>query len=204
MEVQDAIPAGLPLMAEVGCTISFNSDSDEMARRLNVEAGKAVKYGRQTEEEALAFVTINPAKQLGIDTQTGSIEVGKDADLAVWSGPPLSSLSKCERTFVDGRELFSIEQDAAHRKTIAAERSRLIQKLLADGKKAKADGDEKKDDAGAPTDSPGPRRRGPRPPQLAGMTDAEVDALQAYYLDVMERGRPVNEAGACGCGLGHE
>ncbi len=124
VEVQDAIPYAGPLQTQVGVLTSYNSDSDEMARRMNVEAGKAAKYsgGRISEEEALKFVTINPAKQLMIDAKVGSLEVGKDADIAVWSGPPLSSLSRCERTFVDGRELFSLEKDGAMREKNRAER----------------------------------------------------------------------------------
>ena len=82
-------------------------------------------------EEALKLVTINPAIQLGIEKRVGSLEAGKDADFAVWSGPPLSSLSRCERTFVDGREYWAFEKDEDHRKWIEMERRRLIQKVLA-------------------------------------------------------------------------
>ena len=133
VEVQDAIPYAGPIMHDVGVVVSYNSDSDELARRMNVEAGKVVKYSRGTipPEEALKFVTLNPARQLKIDTHTGSIESGKDADLAIWSGPPLSSLSRCEATYVDGRCLFSLEQDQQRRAWIGEERARLIQKILA-------------------------------------------------------------------------
>lgn len=137
VEVQDAIPYAGPIMHDVGVVVSYNSDSDELARRLNVEAAKAVKYsgGRITPEEALKFVTINPAIQLGIADRVGSLEPGKDADLAVWSGPPLSSFSRCVATYIDGREYFSLERDAALRRANAAERTRIIQKILAEGKK---------------------------------------------------------------------
>ncbi|MBK7403645.1 MAG: amidohydrolase family protein [Phycisphaerales bacterium] len=149
VEVQDAIAQAGPLQTEVGVLTSYNSDSDELARRLNVEAGKAVKYsgGRLGEEDALRFVTINPAKQLGIDGRVGSIEVGKDADLAIWSGDPLSAFSKCEATYVDGREYFSLEQDARLREVNAKERARIIQKILAEGApKAKPKGDDQSAD----------------------------------------------------------
>ncbi len=132
VEVQDAIPYAGPLQTEAGVLTSYNSDSDELARRMSWEAAKAVKYsdGELQGAEALAFVTMNPAIQLGIDQRVGSIEVGKDADLAIWTGDPLSSLSRCVATWVDGREYFSIERDAAHRARIASERERLIQKAL--------------------------------------------------------------------------
>ncbi|XVJ60202.1 MAG: amidohydrolase family protein [Tepidisphaera sp.] len=132
VEVQDAIPFAFPLMHRVGVLCSFNSDDSELARRLNTEAAKAVKYGRLSDEEALAFVTLNPAKQLKIDAFVGSVEEGKQADLVVWSGHPLSSLTRCERTFVDGVQRFSIEQDAHLRAQNAADRERITQKLLKD------------------------------------------------------------------------
>ena len=108
--------------------VSFNSDSDELARRMNTEAAKAVRYGGISKEEALKFVTINPAIQLGIADRVGSIEVGKDADLALWSGDPLSVYSACERTWVDGREMFSVERDVELRKANAEARRRVVRR----------------------------------------------------------------------------
>jgi imidazolonepropionase-like amidohydrolase len=139
VEVQDAIPFAGPINHEVGLLTSYNSDSDDVARRMHVEAGKAYKYAKMSgidmsEQEALAFVTTNPAIQLGIDERVGTLESGKDADIAVWSGHPLSSLSRCEMTFVDGKLLFSRELDAQMREAIASERQRLIQKILSEGK----------------------------------------------------------------------
>jgi imidazolonepropionase-like amidohydrolase len=136
VEVQDAIPENGAILHEAGVNVSFNSDSDDLARRMNVEAAKAVKYGGVPREEALRFVTLNPAVQLGIGDRVGSLEPGKDADFAIWSGDPLSSLSRCEATWVDGREYFSLEQDAAHRARIAAERRRLIDLALRTPEKA--------------------------------------------------------------------
>ena len=97
---------------------------------MNIEAAKAVKYGGVAKAEALKFVTLNPAKQLSIDERVGSLEAGKDADFVVWSGDPLSTCAKCEQTWIDGRRYFSLEEDAAARKVIAAERQRIIQKIL--------------------------------------------------------------------------
>jgi len=130
-EVIDAIPYNGALMHDVGVVVSYNSDSDELARRLNTEAAKAVKYGGVSEEEALKFVTINPAKQLRIDSRVGSIEVGKDADFVIWSGSPLSAYSMCEQTWIDGRKYFDREEDREMNAEVQKERTVLIQKVLA-------------------------------------------------------------------------
>lgn len=146
-EVFDAIPSNGSIMHDAGVVVSFNSDSDELARRMNGEAAKAVKYGGVEPSEALKFVTLNPAKQLMIDDRVGSIEAGKDADVVVWSGSPLSSMSRCERTFVDGVERFSLERDAELRARARSERDRLIQAIigadrLEKAKKAEEDGED--------------------------------------------------------------
>ncbi|MHC4470492.1 MAG: amidohydrolase, partial [Planctomycetota bacterium] len=137
VEVQDAIPENGAIMHEVGVCVSFNSDSSELARRLNVEAAKGVKYGRMTPEDALKLVTLFPARQMKIDQFVGSLEPGKHADFAVWSKDPLSTTAVCERTWIDGREYFSLEKDEAHRRRIEGERERLIQKALAAKEKKK-------------------------------------------------------------------
>lgn len=135
-EVYDAIPWNGALMREAGVLVSFNSDDAELARRLNTEAAKAVKYGGVPPAEALQFVTLNPAKQLRIQDRVGSIEPGKDADFVVWSGSPLSTLSRVEQTWIDGRRYFSLEDDAAMRAADAAERTALIQRAIAVRQKA--------------------------------------------------------------------
>ena len=135
-------------MHDVGVVTSINSDSADHARRLNTEAAKLVKYGGMTSEDALKLVTINPAIQLGIDDRVGSVEVGKDADLAIWSGNPLSYTSRCERTFVDGRELFSIERDDELRAEANRERQRIIQKILSKSKPKDKDSKGEDDEAG--------------------------------------------------------
>jgi imidazolonepropionase-like amidohydrolase len=129
VEVTDAIPYNAAIMTKVGLNVAINSDDAEMARRLNQEAAKSVKYGGLTEEEALKMVTINPAKMLHVDSKVGSIKAGKDADLVVWSDNPLSIYAKAEKTMVDGIVYFDREKDAQMRKQLQAERSRLIAKM---------------------------------------------------------------------------
>jgi imidazolonepropionase-like amidohydrolase len=129
-EVNDAIPYNGAIMHALGINVAFNSDDAEMARRLNQEAAKAVKYGGVPEEEALKFVTLNPAKMLHIDARTGSLKVGKDADVVLWSDHPLSIYARPEKTFVDGTAYFDAERDAALRLEMKAERARLTAKML--------------------------------------------------------------------------
>jgi imidazolonepropionase-like amidohydrolase len=111
MEVREAIPHNGALMHRQGLVVSFNSDDAEMARRLNQEAAKAVKYGGLTEEEAWKFVTLNPAKMLHLEQRMGSLKVGKDADIVIWNNNPLSVYAQVEKTFVDGRCYFDREED---------------------------------------------------------------------------------------------
>ncbi|HEV2129975.1 MAG TPA: amidohydrolase [Longimicrobiaceae bacterium] len=110
VEAWDAIPHNPALMAERGVSVSINSDSGERVRRLYQEAAKAVKYGGASEEEALAMITINPARHLGVQDRVGSIEVGKDADLAIFNGHPFAPASRVEMTLVDGRVYFDRAQ----------------------------------------------------------------------------------------------
>lgn len=134
LEVQDAIAYNAAIMNKVGLNVAINSDDGEMARRLNQEAAKTIKYGGLSEEQAFDMVTINPAKMLHIDKQTGSIKKGKDADLVLWSDNPLSVYAKAEKTMVDGIVFFDREKDAVLRKEIASERNRIIQKLIEEKK----------------------------------------------------------------------
>lgn len=131
-EVMDAIPYNAVLMAKAGINTCINSDDAEMGRRLNQEAAKSVKYGGMAEEDALKMVTLNPAKALHIDQYVGSLEVGKDADLVVWSDHPLSVYAVAKMTFVDGRRLFDRDSDLAMRTQVATERTALINKMMAD------------------------------------------------------------------------
>jgi imidazolonepropionase-like amidohydrolase len=125
MEAYDAIAYNAAVLVRHGVVTSVNSDSDERARRLNIEAAKTMRYGGLTEEEALKLVTLNPAIQLGIDKRTGSIDVGKDADVVVWSAHPFSVYAHPEQTFVDGELLFDRQADIARRPQLEAERKAL-------------------------------------------------------------------------------
>jgi hypothetical protein len=140
-EVNDAIPYNAALMNEQGVVVAINSDDAEMGRRLNQEAAKAVKYGGMSEEDALKMVTLNPAKLLHLDDRMGSLKIGKDGDVVVWSDHPLSILAKVEQTIVDGIVMYDIERDAEMRKTNQAEKARIISMMLDDnnsGRKKRA------------------------------------------------------------------
>lgn len=125
MEAYDAIPYNAAIMTRHGVVVSLNSDSDERARRLNIDAAKMMRYGGLTEEEALKLVTLNPAIQLGIDSRVGTIDVGKDADVAIWNAHPLSVYARVEQTFVDGELVFDRQADIARRPQLEAERKML-------------------------------------------------------------------------------
>lgn len=125
LEAYDAIPYGVAIHVENGVRATINSDSDERVRRLNVDAAKLMRYGGLTEDQALATITINGAWQLGMDQRTGSIEVGKDADLSIWNAHPLSVYARVERTMIEGETYFDRAQDAANRAKLAEERAAL-------------------------------------------------------------------------------
>ena len=127
IEAYDAIPYNAAIMTRAGVVVSMNSDSDERARRLNIEAAKAMHWGELTEEQALKLITLNPAIQLGIQERVGSIEVGKDADVAIWNAHPFSVYARVDTTFVDGAVYFDRAQDLARRADLAKERTTLEQ-----------------------------------------------------------------------------
>ena len=145
-EVRYAIPYNATIMHNAGVLVAINSDDANQMRRLNQEAAKSIKYGGMSEEEALKMVTINPAKMLHLDDHMGSITIGKDADVVLWSGHPLSVYTIAEKTIIDGKVYYDLEKDQANRDYIATERARLIQKM----KGAKK--------AGAPTRKGGSRQ----------------------------------------------
>lgn len=128
VEAFDAIPFNATLLMKKGVLVSLNSDSAELMRRLNTEAAKAVKYGGATEDEALAMITINPAKQLAIDSYVGSIEVGKQADLTVYDKHPLSSYAKVQKVLIDGQVYFERDKDLTERSVRDAQKKGLIEK----------------------------------------------------------------------------
>jgi imidazolonepropionase-like amidohydrolase len=131
IEAYDAIPYNAAIMQKKGVLVSLNSDDAggaELMRRLNTEAGKMVKYGGLTDEEALEMITINPAKQLAIDKYVGSIEAGKQADLVIYDKDPLSMYSKVEKVFIDGKSYFDRDSDLSERPKKDAQKNGLIQK----------------------------------------------------------------------------
>ena len=148
IEAYDAIPYNAAILVRGGVNTSVNSDSNERARRLNIEAAKTMKYGDLTEEEALKLITLNPAWQLGIQDRVGSIDIGKDADLAIWSAHPFSVYARVELTLIDGEVFFDRQQDIARRADIERERAALEQ---AEPNRPPAQG-------GEPPSAPRPRR----------------------------------------------
>jgi imidazolonepropionase-like amidohydrolase len=128
IEAIDAIPFNATLMMKKGILVSLNSDDAELMRHLNSEAGKAMKYGGATETEALAMVTLNPAKQLGIDKTVGSIEVGKDADLVLYDSFPLSDFAKVQKVLIDGTVYFDRDKELVAQAAKDTEKKRLIDK----------------------------------------------------------------------------
>jgi imidazolonepropionase-like amidohydrolase len=190
IEVMDAIPWNGAMLHSAGVLVSFNSDSNELARRMNMEAAKGVRYGNLSPEEALKLVTLNPAKQLRIDAHTGSLEVGKDADFAVWNGDPLSSFTRCEETWVDGVRRYARIADEIAASEVARARAALI---------AKATASPSARDAGsAGTGESGRGRRG-RPNSL--MDRMLEDRENTIWLRIARGLEPIpSRQGDCGCG----
>ncbi|MDA1007605.1 MAG: amidohydrolase family protein [Planctomycetota bacterium] len=197
IEVMDAIPYAGAMMHDVGVLVSFNSDSNEMARRLNLEAAKAVRYGGIDPSEALKFTTVNPAIQLGIGDRTGSLEPGKDADLVVWSGDPLSNFSKCESTWIDGACYFDLASDLAMRARDASLRTTLIAAAIS----SSSSGGPVKD--GASTDRPRRGRRGgdSAPTGAPTLLSRLLDESDHIPLEAWRSGFGPNEMmpTQCGC-----
>jgi imidazolonepropionase-like amidohydrolase len=146
-EAYEGIPYNVALLSSAGVLTTVNSDSSELARRLNLDAAKAMKYGGMSEEEAMKLCTINAAKQLGIDHRVGSIEVGKDADVVLWTAHPLSTYARPEMTLIEGVVYFDRATDLANREKLKAEKTELLareKKMKDDDKKAKEKAGEKK------------------------------------------------------------
>ncbi len=128
VEAYDAIPHNAAIMVRKGVLVSVNSDDAELMRRLNTEAAKTMKYGGLTEDEALALITINPAKQLDLDNRVGSIEAGKDADLVLFDKHPLSSFAKVQKVLIDGTVYFDRDTDISERNRRQLEKQKLLDK----------------------------------------------------------------------------
>src|SRR5437016_8092893 len=128
VEAIDAIPYNAAILQKKGVVVSLNSDDEELMRRLNTEASKVMKYGGLTENEALAMITLNPAKQLGVDNRVGSIEVGKDADLVIYDKHPLSNFAKVQKVLIDGTVYFDRDTEISALSGHQAEKQKLIDK----------------------------------------------------------------------------
>lgn len=135
LEAYDATIYNARILMEAGVTTSLHSDDNEIASRMNWEAGKMLRTGL-TEEQALSLVTNQSAKVIAIDEKVGSLEPGKDGDFVLWSGNPLSQFTRAEETWIDGRRYFSLAEDALLRERIQKERSELIQAILATDERA--------------------------------------------------------------------
>jgi imidazolonepropionase-like amidohydrolase len=171
MEAFDAIPYNAALMAERGVIVSVNSDDGEEARHLNQEAAKAIKYGGASPEEALKMVTLNPAIQLGIDNRVGSIEVGKDADLAIYNHDPLSVYAVAQKVLIDGHVYFDRSQDLAQRAALEKEKQALLdkeKKAAEDEKKADENSAKGPDEGAGKKKNPGKKKTDAttKPPQV--------------------------------------
>lgn len=196
MEVMDAIPWNGSIMHDQHVLMSFNSDSNELARHLNTEAAKAVKYGNLPPSEALEFVTINPARQVGLGDKTGSVEQGKDADLVLWSGDPLSPFSVCEQTWVEGTKRFDRLEDLAARPTREALRQRLIVAALA------LEDTKKPDDGNAAPKKATETKSSEALAPPVGLRQRMLESRGDLFMDLWRRGldiRSIRRAGDCGC-----
>ena len=184
VEAYDAIPYNAALMTRRGVVVSINSDDAEEATHLNQEAAKSMKFGGLSHDEALKMVTLNPAMQLGIDKRVGTIDVGKDADLAIYNRDPLSAYAVVQKTLVDGRVFFDRQRDIAERSEREKEKKALIDKFR---KAAEKKPEDKKPDATVPIGQKPSEKKSeekkpeekkpeekPKPPQSSGIDSAAV------------------------------
>jgi imidazolonepropionase-like amidohydrolase len=192
VEAYDAIPYNAALMTRRGVVVSINSDDAEEATHLNQEAAKSMKFGGLSHDEALKMVTINPAMQLGIDKRVGTIDVGKDADLAIYNHDPLSAYAVVLKTIIDGRVYFDLQRDIAERFDLEKEKKALIDKFKKSSEKKSED---KKPDATVPIgQKPGERKPDmkkpeekrpedkPKPPQSEDTSSAAAAVLSGGAL----------------------
>jgi imidazolonepropionase-like amidohydrolase len=129
IEAYDNTNYNARLLNEAGVLTSLHSDNSQIASRMNWEAAKMVRTGMDP-VDALELVTLSPARVLGIDNRVGSLEPGKDADFVIWSGDPLSTFSRPEQTWIDGRKYFDLEEDMALQQQVENERAQLIELIL--------------------------------------------------------------------------
>jgi imidazolonepropionase-like amidohydrolase len=145
VEAYEAIPYNAALMTKRGVLVSINSDDAAEATHLNQEAAKSIRYGGLTQDEALKLVTLNPAIQLGIDKRVGSVDVGKDADLAIYNHDPLSAYAVVQKTLIDGRVYFDRDKDLAGRAALEKEKKDLLEKAKKKAEEEKKAAEKKPD-----------------------------------------------------------
>jgi imidazolonepropionase-like amidohydrolase len=192
VEAYDAIPYNAALMTRRGVIVSINSDDAEEATHLNQEAAKSMKYGGLSHDEALKMVTLNPAMQLGIDKRVGTIDVGKDADLAIYNRDPLSGYAVVQKTLIDGRVYFDRQRDIAERADREKEKKALIDKFK---KAAEKKAEEKKPDTAGPSGQKPTEKKPeekkpevkkpeekPKPPQSDGTDSATIGVMPGRAL----------------------
>ncbi len=192
VEAYDAIPYNAALMTRRGVVVSINSDDAEEATHLNQEAAKSMKFGGLSHDEALKLVTLNPALQLGIDKRVGTIDVGKDADLAIYNHDPLSAYAVVQKTLIDGRVYFDRQRDIAERSEREKEKKALIDKFK---KAAEKKPEDKKPDATVPIGQKPAEKKPeekkpeekkpeekPKPPQSIGTGSAAAAVLPGGAL----------------------
>jgi hypothetical protein len=200
-EVMDAIPYNGAILHDLGVVVSFNSDSNELARRMNMEAAKAVRYGSLDPHEALKFVTINPARQLGIDGSTGSLEVGKDADLVIWTAEPLSVYARVDETWVDGTPRFVRAEQVDKVRAIEAERQRLLTQAVTAREEERAKARAKMGEEGDKPDAKPDQKPEQKPPARGGLLARMLEDREEYLMELVRSGRDpfAVRPGECGC-----
>jgi imidazolonepropionase-like amidohydrolase len=185
-EAYDAIPFNAAILTRKGVLVSINSDGPEESRHLNQEAAKCMKYGGLSEDEAMAMVTINPARQLGVEHRVGSIEPGKDADLVVYNRNPLSVYSVPEEVYIDGQLYFSREQDRTRQEQVEKEKQRLLEEEKEASKKPEEDRKERRE--GKPVSQEGPKPDSPAPRLELTERSGRYDADPAPILRLSSSG----------------
>ncbi len=219
VEASDATPYNAAIMHRKGVLVSINSDSAEHARRLNTEAAKTIKWGGLSDDEALALVTINPAKQLRIDSRVGSLESGKDADVTVWTHHPLSSYAIVDRVYIDGTLYYERLAEERRLTELKKEKTGLIAADQGTRKSTTTESSPRADDGGPPspragngseqaaTHRPGPSvREGDGSPQtrvqgsgvLLAITNARIHPVTAPAIPkgtILIRGNKIEAIG---------
>lgn len=193
-EVIDSTPYSPAIMTKKGVTVAITSDSAEHARRLNLEAAKAIKWGGLTEDEALRMVTINAAKSLRVEKRVGSIEVGKDADLVIWTKHPLSTYTTVDRTYIDGTLFYDRQADERRVAELERDKAALVAAEAA-APKGKSGDKEKPEGTTEPTPpatpagglvaAPAPPRPGPAPTEgpIVAITNARIHPVTSPTIE---------------------